>query len=49
MEQPLLETENGMCLIPEFCFVTNLSEVTLHLPSKFSLVREFMDITNPDI
>ena len=49
MEQPLLETENGMCLIPEFCFVTNLSETTMNLPSKFSLVREFMDTTNPDI
>ena len=48
-DQPLLETENGLYLIPEFCFITGLPKGAMEQPSKFSLVREFVNCTNPDI
>ena len=49
LEQPLLETDNGLYLVPEFCFVTGLSDTCMHLPNKFGLVREVLNATKPDI
>jgi len=48
-EQPLFETDNGVYLVPEFCFVTGLPRGAMHSPSKFDIVREVLNATEPDV
>ncbi len=48
-EQPLLVTTGGICLVPEVCFITGLSEETQNSPSKFNLIRDIVNSTQPDM
>nr|AEX87961.1 Otiwi11 [Sterkiella histriomuscorum] len=48
-DQPLIKTFEGVCLVPEFCMITGLSEETYNSPSKFNLVKDVVNATKPDI
>lgn len=42
-------TTKGIALVPEFCMVTGISEETQNAPSKFNLVKDIVNSTQPDI
>ncbi|CDW86755.1 macronuclear development protein 1 [Stylonychia lemnae] len=48
-EQPLLVTSDNICLVPEFCMVTGLSEETWNSPSQLNQVRDVVNATKPDV
>jgi len=48
-DQPLLlTTSNSICLVPELCLMTGLSEEIVNSPSKFNLIRDVINYTKPD-
>lgn len=48
-DQPILMTNTGIGLVPEFCIITDLSDEILSSSFKFNLIREVINATKPDI